>query len=76
MISVRGDRDLLFEAVANLVDNAIKFTPENGRVELALLDTAGGPVVRVDDTGRARRRMSLAGIRSFPSPGQKPARSW
>jgi signal transduction histidine kinase len=51
VLSVRGDRDLLFEAVANLVDNAIKFTPENGRVELALLDTAGGPVVQVDDTG-------------------------
>jgi signal transduction histidine kinase len=33
---VHGDRDLLFEAVANLVDNAVKFTPEGGRVELAL----------------------------------------
>src|ERR1700733_7699317 len=40
---VQGDRDLLFEAVANLVDNAIKFTPESGRVELTLLDTAAGP---------------------------------
>ena len=28
--TVRGDRDLLFEAVANLVDNAIKFTPKAG----------------------------------------------
>ncbi len=25
---VHGDRDLLFEAVANMVDNAVKFTPE------------------------------------------------
>ena len=31
-----GDRDLLFEAVANLVDNAIKFTPEGGHVEYQL----------------------------------------
>ena len=27
--TVRADRDLLFEAVANLVDNAVKFTPED-----------------------------------------------
>jgi PAS domain S-box-containing protein len=48
---VRGDRDLLFEAVANLVDNAVKFTPEGGRVELALLHPEGETVIRVSDTG-------------------------
>jgi len=48
---VRGDRDLLFEAVANLVDNAVKFTPEGGRVELALLQPQGETVIRVSDTG-------------------------
>ena len=48
---VRGDRDLLFEAVANLVDNAVKFTPEGGTVELALLDREGETVIRVSDTG-------------------------
>jgi signal transduction histidine kinase len=48
---VRGDRDLLFEAVANLVDNAVKFTPEGGRVELALLHREGESVVRISDTG-------------------------
>jgi PAS domain S-box-containing protein len=48
---VCGDRDLLFEAVANLVDNAVKFTPEGGRVELALLHQAGETVIRVSDTG-------------------------
>jgi signal transduction histidine kinase len=50
-IDVRGDRDLLFEAVANLVDNAIKFTPEGGRVGLELLRGDRHAVVRVTDTG-------------------------
>lgn len=50
-INVRGDRDLLFEAVANLVDNAIKFTPEGGKVNIELLRGRGETIVRVTDTG-------------------------
>src|SRR6202166_2016920 len=49
--AVRGDRDLLFEAVANLVDNAVKFTPQGGRVEIALLCQEGETVIRVSDSG-------------------------
>jgi signal transduction histidine kinase len=50
-LNVRGDRDLLVEAVANLVDNAIKFTPDGGRVDMGLLRDDGKTVVRVTDTG-------------------------
>jgi signal transduction histidine kinase len=50
-LDVRGDRDLLFEAVANLVDNAIKFTPEGGRVEIELIRGDHETMVRVSDTG-------------------------
>jgi signal transduction histidine kinase len=49
--TVHGDRDLLFEAVGNLVDNAVKFTPEGGRVELALLHSGGESIIRVSDNG-------------------------
>jgi signal transduction histidine kinase len=48
---VRGDRDLLFEAIANLVDNAVRFTPAGGRVELCLLHRDGEAAIRVKDTG-------------------------
>jgi len=50
-LSVHGDRDLLIEAVANLVDNAIKFTPAGGKVEIELFRGKGENIVRVKDTG-------------------------
>jgi signal transduction histidine kinase len=50
-LDVRGDRDLLFEAVANLVDNAIKFTPDGGRVDIELMREENETIVRVSDTG-------------------------
>jgi signal transduction histidine kinase len=46
-----GDKDLLIEAVGNLVDNAIKFTPEGGVVRLILGLHPGGPLIRIADTG-------------------------
>jgi signal transduction histidine kinase len=50
-LSVHGDRDLLIEAIANLVDNAIKFTPAGGQVEVGLFHSSRENVVRVRDTG-------------------------
>jgi signal transduction histidine kinase len=49
--TVHGDRDLLFEAVANLVDNAVKFTPGGGRIALSLLHRKGESVIQISDTG-------------------------
>jgi signal transduction histidine kinase len=50
-LNVHGDRDLLIEAVANLVDNAVKFTPVGGQVEIGLLRSDDETIVRVKDTG-------------------------
>lgn len=49
---LRGDPQLMFEAFANLVGNAIKFTPDGGAVRLvASTDPAGDARIDVADTG-------------------------
>ena len=50
-IHVLGDRDLLIEVLANLVDNAIKFTPEGGRVEIRTRMNDGCAMLQIADTG-------------------------
>src|SRR5262249_12312635 len=44
-----GDRDLLFDALSNLVDNAIKHGRERGRVTVEVRQSDGGVVVSVAD---------------------------
>lgn len=46
-----GDKDLLFQAFANLLDNAIKFTPQYGAITLTLQRQDQRPVVIVEDNG-------------------------
>lgn len=48
---VKGDRDLLLEALANLLDNAIKFSPEQSEVKILLANENAGAIVSVADTG-------------------------
>ena len=50
-IHVSGDRDRLRQVFANLLDNAIKYTPESGRVGVAISRDAESAVVTVTDTG-------------------------
>jgi signal transduction histidine kinase len=50
-VQILGDGDLMREAVSNLIGNAIKFTPENGRVGVSVTQEDGRPVIRVRDNG-------------------------
>jgi signal transduction histidine kinase len=46
-----GDRDMIQQAVANLLDNALKFSPEGGTVRLEAVIENGGVRVMVSDHG-------------------------
>jgi len=75
---VIGDGDLLFEAVSNLLDNTIKFTPANGRVVVSLHQRSdrhpsiwvadNGPGIPSADFSKMLRRFHRAD-RSRNTPG-------
>ena len=50
-VTVPGNRHLLSQALANLLDNAVKYTPAGGTIALSLTAPATGPELTVADTG-------------------------
>jgi len=48
---ISGNRNLISQALANLVDNAIKYSTEGGRVEVTLDHDAKGARIVVADNG-------------------------
>lgn len=50
-VVVEGDRDLLFQMVSNLIDNAIKYTPERGEIKVRVFGNNGLAIFEVADSG-------------------------
>lgn len=46
-----ADPDVIRRVIANLVGNAVKFTPRGGQARVHVVSASSGPEVRVEDTG-------------------------
>jgi two-component system phosphate regulon sensor histidine kinase PhoR len=49
--SILGDRNMLYELFFNLIENAVKYNREGGKVEAAVLENDGKITVTISDTG-------------------------
>ena len=61
-ISINADPDALRRAVLILIDNAVKYTPKGGTVEVALAEEGGFAVVSVEDTGIGIAKEDIANV--------------
>lgn len=50
-VMIDADKLKLQRVISNLLDNAVKFTPENGRVALSLTEEPDALIMRVADSG-------------------------
>lgn len=76
---IHGDRELLAQAVANLLDNAVKYAPDGGRIGLTVSSSNGHCRIVVADNGDgvapgdlhriAQRFVRLDSSRSAPGNG-------
>jgi signal transduction histidine kinase len=69
-LTVEADGELIFEALSNLVDNGLKFTPAGGEVRLSTAAWPAGPIIVVADTGPgiAPAERALVTQRFYRSP--------
>lgn len=52
-VSINADKDLIHQVIYNLVDNAIKFNDDNGKIEFLLKKEAKKIVFTIGNTGKA-----------------------
>jgi len=59
-ISYMGDRDLFFQVIANLLDNAIKFTQAEGAIKIVMENTSKVKRIVIEDNGPGIPHNSVA----------------
>lgn len=72
-LSVLGDIGMIERVIGNLVDNAIRHTPEGGDIYLAARARTRGIEIRIDDTGQGIPEEQLPGLLVRGSPIRRMA---
>ena len=67
-VSLSGDPDALRTLLRNLIDNAVRYTPAGGRVDVTVEAAPGGTPHGSRRWSGYRARGALAGVRSLLSP--------
>jgi PAS domain S-box-containing protein len=61
-VLVNGDPSRLMQVISNLLNNAAKYTPHNGRIDLYLGTADGNAIIRVEDNGIGIAREHLTRV--------------
>ena len=58
-VTVNADKDLIHRVVYNLVDNAVKFTNEGGKISFSVKATSKNMTFRIENTGKGIPKSEL-----------------
>lgn len=58
-VEIHSNEDLLQQVWINLISNAIKFTPQNGKITIELMDTEDTIIVKIIDNGIGMKSENL-----------------
>lgn len=74
---VFADVTMMERVLQNLMDNALKFTPENGKITIYLLELRGQIEVKIENSGEGIPQESVSKIfdRYYKVPNETPAES-
>jgi signal transduction histidine kinase len=49
--TIRGDRARIEQVLMNVISNAMKYTPDGGRIEIVTYSSGGNVIITIEDTG-------------------------
>lgn len=59
---VMGNGDSIYRVITNLMDNAVKFTPENGKITIRVIKEGGKAKICIENTGKGLSEKELSHI--------------